>query len=109
MAGGVQAGNAVGLPVGRVAAAVHCDDRWGNALLQFLDLEAALFRFLAWFHAVTSCKLRLWEHDTTLLGPRRPVVLATRGRPPSAPCYSLVGRFQADPTLPSPVHPGNGA
>src|SRR5262245_38622119 len=42
VAGGVLARDAVGLPVRRVTAAVHRDDRRGDALLQPVDLETAL-------------------------------------------------------------------
>src|SRR5262245_34772187 len=101
VAGGVQAGNAVGLPVGRVAAAVHRDNRRGDALLQLLDLETTLFRFLARFHDVTSCALRLWQCNTTPLGPCRPAARATWGWPPSLPCYGAVGATPDGCSLPS--------
>src|SRR5262245_8453595 len=46
VAGGVQARDAVGLPVGGVAAAVDRHDGRGDPLLQRLDLEAGLPFFL---------------------------------------------------------------
>src|SRR5262245_35809232 len=72
VAGGVLAGDAVGIPVRGVAAAVHCDDRGGNPLLQVLDLEATFLLVLVRLHGALSCEVKVPRANETSSGTQQP-------------------------------------
>src|SRR5688500_7454961 len=64
VAGGVAGGDAVGVPVRHVAAAVHLEDRRCDPLLEPVDPKAAgigrVARLLPWVHCWTSF-LKKWD------------------------------------------------